>query len=42
MIKLLVFDKDGVILDLAQTWLPVVRAVADYTISRIPPAARRR
>ena len=39
MIKLLVFDKDGVILDLAQTWLPVVRAVADYTISRIPPAA---
>lgn len=36
MIKLLVFDKDGVILDLISTWLPVVRAVADYTISRLP------
>ena len=36
MIKLLVFDKDGVILDLMATWLPVVRAVADYTITRLP------
>lgn len=36
MIKLLVFDKDGVILDLIGTWLPVVRAVADYTITRLP------
>ena len=37
VIKLIVFDKDGVILDLSATWLPVVRAVADYTISRLPP-----
>ena len=36
MIKLLVFDKDGVILDLIATWLPVVRAVTDYTIARLP------
>lgn len=36
MIKLLIFDKDGVILDLIATWLPVVRAVADYTVSRLP------
>jgi len=39
MIKLLVFDKDGVIVDLTRTWLPVVRAVADYTVSRLPGAA---
>ncbi|MDA7599839.1 HAD family hydrolase [Alphaproteobacteria bacterium] len=36
MIKLLVFDKDGVILDLVATWLPVIRAVAEYTVSRLP------
>ena len=31
MVKLIIFDKDGVILDLEATWLPVARAVADYT-----------
>lgn len=36
MTKLIVFDKDGVILDLEATWLPVARAVAHYTASRIP------
>ena len=33
---MIVFDKDGVILDLEATWLPVARAVAQYTASRIP------
>ena len=36
MIRSLVFDKDGVILDMAGTWLPVARRVADYTVSRQP------
>lgn len=36
MTKLIVFDKDGVILDLEATWLPVACAVAHYTASRIP------
>ena len=36
MIDLIVFDKDGVILDLEATWLPVALAVAHYTASRIP------
>ena len=36
MVDLIVFDKDGVILDLAATWLPVARAVAQYTASRMP------
>ncbi len=36
MTDFIVFDKDGVILDLEATWLPVVRAVAHYTVSRIP------
>ena len=36
MIKLLVFDKDGVLLSLTATWLPVIEALADYTISRLP------
>ena len=36
MTDLIVFDKDGVILDLEATWLPVARAVANYTASRIP------
>ena len=36
MTDLIVFDKDGVILDLGATWLPVARAVAQYTASRIP------
>ena len=38
-IKLIVFDKDGVILDLAATWFPVVYAVAEYTISIVPDHA---
>ena len=36
MIKSLVFDKDGVILDLIETWLPVVRGLAEYTLTRAP------
>ena len=36
MIDLIVFDRDGVILDLEATWLPVALAVAHYTASRIP------
>ena len=36
MTDLIVFDKDGVIVDLEATWLPVARAVAHYTASRIP------
>ena len=36
MTDFIVFDKDGVILDLEATWLPVARAVANYTVSRIP------
>jgi phosphoglycolate phosphatase len=36
MPKLLIFDKDGVILDLEATWLPVARAVAAHTASLIP------
>ena len=39
MIKLLVFDKDGVLVSLSETWLPVVIAVAEYTISRMPAAS---
>lgn len=35
-IKLIIFDKDGVILDLAATWFPVVYAVAEYTVSIVP------
>lgn len=37
MTKLVIFDKDGVILDLEATWLPVARAVAAYTAGLIPP-----
>ncbi len=36
MIKLLVFDKDGVLLSLTATWLPVIEAVAAHTISQLP------
>ena len=36
MARLVIFDKDGVVLDLQATWLPVVRAVAVYTASLIP------
>ena len=39
MIRSLVFDKDGVILDMAGTWMPVARQVADYTLSRQPGGA---
>ncbi len=38
MTRLVIFDKDGVILDLEATWLPVARAVAAHTITLIPPA----
>ena len=37
MTKLVIFDKDGVILDLEATWLPVARSVAAYTAGLIPP-----
>jgi len=40
MIRSLVFDKDGVILDMAGTWLPVARRVADYTVSRQPDGSQ--
>lgn len=36
MIKSLVFDKDGVILDLIATWFPVVQALTEYTLTRLP------
>lgn len=39
-IKSLVFDKDGVILDLAETWVPVIRAIADFTVSQVPRKSR--
>ena len=35
-LKLIIFDKDGVILDLAATWFPVIYAVAEYTVSIVP------
>ena len=40
MIQSLVFDKDGVILDLVGTWFPVVEELVDYTMTRIPAAHR--
>ena len=40
MIQSLVFDKDGVILDLVETWFPVVEELVDYTIMRMPAASR--
>ena len=39
MSRLIIFDKDGVILDLEATWLPVARAVAAHTVTLIPPAS---
>ena len=36
MIRSLVFDKDGVILDLVQTWFPVVEKLVDHTLTRLP------
>ena len=36
MAQLVIFDKDGVILDLQATWLPVARAVAAHTATLIP------
>ena len=35
MIQSLVFDKDGVILDLVATWFPVVEKLVDYTMLRL-------
>ena len=40
MIQSLVFDKDGVILDLVGTWYPVVEKLVDYTMTRMPVASR--
>jgi len=40
MIQSLVFDKDGVILDLVGTWFPVVEELVDYTMTRMPVASR--
>lgn len=40
MIQSLVFDKDGVILDLVGTWFPVVEKLVDYTMMRLPAASR--
>ena len=40
MIQSLVFDKDGVILDLVGTWFPVVEELVDYTLARIPAVSR--
>ena len=42
MTKLVIFDKDGVILDLEATWLPVARAVAAYTARLIPQGSDAR
>ena len=36
MMRLVIFDKDGVVLDLQATWLPVARAVAAHTVTLIP------
>ncbi|MEC8121966.1 MAG: hypothetical protein VX113_08590, partial [Pseudomonadota bacterium] len=36
MIRSLVFDKDGVILDLVGTWFPVMQVLADYTLTLQP------
>ena len=40
MIKSLVFDKDGVLLDLIETWLPVMQGLAEYTLSLVPAEER--
>ena len=40
MIRSLVFDKDGVILDLVGTWFPVVEQLVDYTLGRLPAEGR--
>ena len=40
MIRSLVFDKDGVILDLVGTWFPVVEKLVDYTLDRLPAEGR--
>ena len=40
MIRSLVFDKDGVILDLVATWFPVVETLVDHTLDRLPASAR--
>lgn len=40
MIQSLVFDKDGVILDLVGTWFPVVEKLVDYTMMLVPATSR--
>ncbi len=42
MIQSLVFDKDGVILDLVGTWFPVVEKLVDYTMMLVPATSRDR
>ena len=42
MARLVIFDKDGVVLDLQATWLPVARAVAALGITVPVRAATRR
>ena len=41
MSKSLVFDKDGVLLDLIETWLPVMQGLAEYTLSLVPADSDR-
>ncbi|XDZ64672.1 HAD family hydrolase [Alphaproteobacteria bacterium LSUCC0684] len=40
-IRLIVFDKDGVLLDLERTWMPVVVAMAEYLVNRLDGKADR-
>jgi len=40
-IRLIVFDKDGVILDLNRTWMPVIIAMAEYLVARLDGKADR-
>jgi len=40
-VRLIVFDKDGVLLDLNQTWLPVIIAMAEYLVFRLDGRADR-
>lgn len=40
-IRLIVFDKDGVLLDLNSTWLPVIVAMAEYLVMRLDGKADR-
>lgn len=40
-VRLIVFDKDGVLLDLNRTWMPVIVAMADYLVARLNGRADR-